>query len=290
MFVKEFAKVLGEEHELSDTDFTVLLTFLARDKRAIAYDGKTVKFGAPNGAITAEDATIASLRSIIADLSHQVSALTSRIGTLSAAARIAVAEKNRVSALAYLRSKKLAETALTQRSEMLGQLEQVYVSIEQAADQVDVVRIMEASTAVLKGLHAEVGGVERVEDVVDELKEQMYKVDEVGKIISEAGDTGLIVDDGEVDDELEAMEQEEKEKRDKAKAQEVEARLTALDRDKDGLAKIAEEGERKQQEDVEAEKGTEEAIAALEGLSLEESRTMPEPEKGDSERSTILAT
>jgi charged multivesicular body protein 7 len=40
MFVKEFAKVLNEQHELSDTDFTVLLTFLARDKREIAYDGK----------------------------------------------------------------------------------------------------------------------------------------------------------------------------------------------------------------------------------------------------------
>jgi charged multivesicular body protein 7 len=171
---------------------------------------------------------------------------------------------------------------------MLARLEQVYTSIEQAADQVEIVRIMEASTVVLKGLHAEAGGTERVEDVVEELREEMYKVDEVGKIISEAGDTGLIVDDGEVDDELEAMEQEEKEKKDKTEAQEVESRLAALGRDTPELARTAAEGERKQ--DAETEKGIEESIAGLEGLSLGEVHTKPKPEKNNVERPTIPAT
>jgi charged multivesicular body protein 7 len=40
MFVGEFGRILNDKHELSDTDITVLLTFLSRDKREIAYDGK----------------------------------------------------------------------------------------------------------------------------------------------------------------------------------------------------------------------------------------------------------
>jgi hypothetical protein len=40
MFKREFQAVFGDQRLLSDTDLEVLLTFLARDKREIAYDGK----------------------------------------------------------------------------------------------------------------------------------------------------------------------------------------------------------------------------------------------------------
>ncbi|KAI9781598.1 MAG: hypothetical protein M1839_005813 [Geoglossum umbratile] len=274
MFMKEFSGVLGSKQDLSDTDFTVLLTFLARDKREIAFDDRTVKFKGPSDSIisiTTEDTTIASLKSVIADLSQQISSLTSRIDALSAAARNAVNEKNRISALASLRSKKLAETTLIRRSEMLAQLERVYTNIGQAADQVEIVRVMEASTVVLKGLHAEVGGAERVEQVVEELREEMSNVDEVGKIIAEAGDPSLVVDDGEVDDELEVMEREEREKKDEAEAQETARRLAALDNEN---ARVIAEREKKRQENAGSEKGIEESIAALEGMSLEETQTI----------------
>ena len=194
-----------------------------------------------------------------------------------------------MSALASLRSKKLAETTLIRRSEMLAQLEQVYTNIEQAADQVEIVRIMEASTVVLKGLHAEVGGAERVQEVVEELREELDNVDEVGKIIAEAGDPSLIVDDEEVDDELEAIEREEKERRDEVEAQETARRLAALDEDKAEIARTA--AEREKEGSMETEKGIEESIAALGGMSLEEAqRTPPKPEKDTSERTTLPAT
>lgn len=40
MFTKEFANLFGEKHELSTTDFEVLLKFLSRDQSSILYDGK----------------------------------------------------------------------------------------------------------------------------------------------------------------------------------------------------------------------------------------------------------
>jgi charged multivesicular body protein 7 len=85
------------------------------------------------------------------------------------------------------------------------------MKIEQAADQVELVRVMEASSRVLGSQNKEVGGVERVEGVVDRLREEMEKTDEVGQVVGEFGKEG--VGEGEVDDELEVMEREERERK-----------------------------------------------------------------------------
>lgn len=211
MFKEEFGDVLGE-HTLSEADVDAFLKFLTRDKKIIAYDGETIKLKAPTDSkipvLTQEDTSIASLKSLIADLEIQTKLFTERVEEMERAAKKAVAKKNRVSALAALRSKKSAETTLATRHATLSQLEEVLAKIEQAADQSDLVRIMESSTKVLSSLNKEVGGVKRVDDIVDQLREQMGQVDEVGDIIAEPAQNN--VDDAEVDDELEAMEREEK--------------------------------------------------------------------------------
>ncbi|QSZ28732.1 hypothetical protein DSL72_003234 [Monilinia vaccinii-corymbosi] len=210
MFKDEFGSVLGE-HTLSDVDLDAFLKFLTRDKKIIAYDGTTIKLKAPTDStsptITHEDTSIASLKSLIADLEIQTKFFSERVEMMETAAKEAVSKKNRVSALAALRSKKSAETTLANRHATLSQLEEVLSKIEQAADQVELVRIMESSTKVLSSLNKEVGGMERVDDVVDQLREQMGQVDEIGDIIAEPGQNN--VDEAEMDDELEAMEKEE---------------------------------------------------------------------------------
>jgi charged multivesicular body protein 7 len=239
-FKEKFGDVLGKE--MSDSDLVVLLRFLSRDKGVLVYDGSTIKFKATNEttmiSISQEDATIASLKTLIKDLEIQTSVLEKRIDELNVTAKEAVARKNKVSALAALRSKKLAETTLIKRHATLTRLEEVFSKIEQAADQVELVRVMEGSTKVLSGMNKEVGDVERVDDVVDQLREQMSSVDEVGNVVNEIGQAGA-VDEGEVDDELEAMEKVERDKveekerlareeREKKQAEETKKRLDAL--------------------------------------------------------------
>jgi charged multivesicular body protein 7 len=225
-FVETFGDILGTDTQLSDQDLEVLLQFLARDKGVLVYDKETVKFKAPNEksteGITNEDSTIAALKTLIQDLERQTSVLEKRVYVLANTAQEAVARKNRVSALAALRSKKLAESTLVKRHATLAQLEEVFAKIEQAADQVELVRVMEASTTVLSGLNKEVGGVERVDGVVERLREEMVVVDEVGEVVGELGRSG--VDEGEVDDELEVMEREERERREAVERKEREAR------------------------------------------------------------------
>jgi len=157
-----------------------------------------------------------------------VAALTARTEDLALAARKAVSSKSRSAALAALRSRKLAESTLARRSEVLAQLEQVYLKIEQAADQVEIVHVMEATTGVLKSLNSKVGGVETVQDVVEELREEMGKVEEIGDIMNGVGQGEAMIDDGEVDEELEAMEREQRLEREKLEASETMRRLAEL--------------------------------------------------------------
>lgn len=251
-FQSIFATELMPGQRLSDTDLDVLLRFLSRDKGLIEYDGQTIliKGTGEDRHISEQDATIASIKELTANLKHQVSLLNARIEELDAAAKTAVARKNRVAALGALKSRKLAESSLSTRYATLNQLEEVAAKIEQAADQVALVKVMESSTGVLQGLNAAVGGADKVDGIMDQLREQMGETDEVGAILAES--MGAPVDEEEIDDELEAMMEQEKAKeqsaqREKEEAQrkEEEAREAAeVQKKLDELPDIPAEGER----------------------------------------------
>ncbi|EEY22214.1 conserved hypothetical protein [Verticillium alfalfae VaMs.102] len=120
-------------------------------------------------------------------------------------------EGTTAAAMRLLREKKTAEATLGKRGAALLQMEEIAARIQQARDQVQFVKVMEGSAGVLKQLNAEVGGVERVEGVVDALREQMADTDEVGRILASAGEVEAI-DDGEIDDELRALEKAEEDR------------------------------------------------------------------------------
>lgn len=176
--------------------------------------------------ITQQDTTIASIKALTASMTKQVESLEKKIVELNLTAKTALHHKNRISALSAVRSKKLAEHNLKQRLDTLTQLEEVFSKIEQAADQVEYVKVMEASTGTLRGLHKQIGGAERVEDVVDELRDEMSKVDEVGNIMNEAGPE---IDETEIDDELAELEGKEEQAREEKATEETRKKLAELD-------------------------------------------------------------
>jgi charged multivesicular body protein 7 len=117
-------------------------------------------------------------------------------------------------------------------------------AIDRARDNVAMVRAMEASSKVLKELHAETGGVEHVADVADALGEQMGNVDEITSILTEPGAGS--VDEVEVEDEFEEMLQAERAKETK-KLEEEEFRQ------KEAQLRELEEWERKKREEAQKE-------------------------------------
>jgi len=119
---------------------------------------------------------------------------------------------------------------------------------------------MSASTAVLKSLHAEVGGTEGVEEVVDRLREEMENVDEVGRVINEAN-TGGRVDEEDVDEEFAAMEKVEREKREQEEVEKTKQKLAELitvegvreDKDKEGEGEMRKGVQGTEQREVQIE-------------------------------------
>lgn len=193
--------------------------------------------------------------------------MEAKVIELNSSAKTALANKNRVSALAAVRSKKMAEQNLKQRLDTLTQLEEVYTRIEQAAGQIEIVQVMQASTGVLRGLHTQIGGAERVEDIVEELREEMTKVDEVGSIMNEAGP---VIDEGEIDEELEALEKADREVQEREEAAATERRLAELDSAK----QASDEAARKAQAAKNVESELAGSIERLSNMSVED-RPMP---------------
>jgi charged multivesicular body protein 7 len=206
---------------LSDNDISLLLTYLTRDKPRLRHlalpDGTTiVKIGI--SPITETDTTIATLKNLHTHLTAQLPALEKSIAQLDAQARTAVAAKNTATARAALKRKKLVTDALERRHEQAFSIQQTLDKIDQAADNVAMVRAMDASAKVLRRLNAEIGGVEGAEKVTDALAEQMGAVDEVTSVLNEPG-IGQVIDETEVDEEFEALMKQEEEKAEKIKAE-----------------------------------------------------------------------
>jgi len=189
---------------LSATDLKVLLRHLSRDNPVCAYSGNTIKFLAPGepATITETDTTIAHLRSLLLSMSIRITQLSTDIALCTARAQAAVASKNRSVALGALKSRKTAEGVLATQLRTRGQVEEVMMSIQTAADNIELMKILDRSSKVLKGLNKEIGGAERVDSVLDKLREETETVEEVNRVIAEGG---VVIDEEVVEDELEAM-------------------------------------------------------------------------------------
>ena len=250
---------------------------------------QTVKFIDPHEESTSlsdQDRTIASLKSLISHLNTQIAHLSKRIDVLSERAQTAVRTKNRVSALAALRSRKLNETTLERKSENLIQVEEMYGKIEQATDQATMVRVIEASSAVLRKLNADVGGVTKVEDVLDGLKDEMSKVDEVSGVIEAGAYSDVNIDESAVDDELEEMEKQAKSDREEAEALKTEKRLAGID----GVHIASPAGGSELRKSPKsAEAPVEKGVAALKRLSIQE-EAAAEAKNSDDSRATTGKT
>jgi charged multivesicular body protein 7 len=278
-FLKRFATIINPAAPLTTTDLDILLIHLARDKQAISYNAQTIKFKPAHEsmpeAITQEDEAIVNLRDTLANINAQIPPLMEKIVLAEAAARESVAARRIIQAKAALRSKKLAETALAQRSDVAIQLEGVYAQLQQAADQVGIVEAMRAGADALKSLNEKVGGADGVQGVVDAVNEQMTTTEEITNIINE---TDQPVNEIEIDDEFEALEKVEREKQEKIEATKTAARLAQLEeaeqtrKEKEAQhAKVEEEIQRKkewQKENANTEKKVEEASFDLSKMSF----------------------
>lgn len=112
-------------------------------------------------------------------------------------------DKNK--ALLALRKKKYQESLLAQTDQQLAQLEALTSDVEFALVQKDVLFGLQQGTSVLKQIHKEMGGLERVELIMSESEEAQAYQKEVNEML---GGQMSNQDEDEVEDELAALEAE----------------------------------------------------------------------------------
>ena len=176
-------------------------------------------------AITESDTAVAHLKSVHLSLTQQIALLTTQSQTYTTKAREATTHKSRILALSALKSRKLTEAALFKRTDALAQIEAVLAAVEQAASDAEILQSLEGGTKALDALNREIGGIERVERVMERVREGVEGVEEVGRAIAEMG-AGGGVDEEEVLEEFDEMVRVEEEKERMAK-EERESKVTA---------------------------------------------------------------
>lgn len=113
-------------------------------------------------------------------------------------------------ALLALRKKKYQESLLQKTDAQLAQLETLTSDVEFALVQKDVLYGLQQGTSVLKQIHKEMGGIERVEMILGESEEAQAYQREVTEMLSGQMSNQ---DEDEVEDELAALEAEEARKK-----------------------------------------------------------------------------
>lgn len=148
----------------------------------IAGTRSPLKIGSRSKRITKDDPSLQPARAIL-DMKNQrdklrqyqkrITVITSREQEI---ARECLRSGNKQKALLALRRKKYQESLLAKTDQQLAQLEALTSDVEFALVQKDVVFGLQQGTAVLKEIHKEMGGLEKVEMIMGESEEaQAYQ-------------------------------------------------------------------------------------------------------------------
>ena len=119
-----------------------------------------------------------------------------------AVAKECLARGDKSKALLALRRKKFQETLLAKTDAQLETLEQLTSNVEFALVQKDIIYGLQQGTNVLEQIHAEMGGIDKVEKLMGENEDARAYQKEVSDML---GGQMSNQDEDEVEDELEAM-------------------------------------------------------------------------------------
>lgn len=206
------------ELDLSSSDLDVLLQYLSKDKPRLVYKDDTIKIDlsaeqvSDLAPISEKDRAVANMRGTIDAVIRKVDALSAHISACDSKARTALASKasnSRALAKYALRSRRLAQNSQESALSMLTNLETTLYSIDSATDNAGVMTALHRGVGILASLNREIGGVEKVAELMDELDEAAADTEEIGRQIGVLAASSSVNED-DVEDELQdILEQEQ---------------------------------------------------------------------------------
>ncbi|KAL9118662.1 MAG: hypothetical protein Q9187_004789 [Circinaria calcarea] len=155
--------------------------------------------------ISAQDRAILDMKNQRDKLHQYQKRITGLTDRETAIAKQCLARGDKAKALLALRRKKYQESLLAKTDAQLEQLQKLTSDVEFASVQKDVLYGLQQGTAVLKQIHAEIGGIENVEKLLGENEEARAYQKEISEML---GGQISNADEDEVEDELDALQKE----------------------------------------------------------------------------------
>jgi len=115
-----------------------------------------------------------------------------------------VQKGNKPAAMQCLKNKKQLQAQYDTLAGQMSNLFGVTNSLENAVTNIEVVKANQNTSETMKEIFKEIGGIEKVEDLVDDVRDTMDKVNDVGNVLAQP--LGDAMDDDELDDELNMLE------------------------------------------------------------------------------------
>ncbi|EJD02423.1 Snf7-domain-containing protein [Fomitiporia mediterranea MF3/22] len=201
------ADIALENSTLSETDVKVLLRFLDRDRKIIVTDGKAIKVvdsidSKTPRIISSIDKGILELKTAVENMELQIEALNKRITEKIQKIKECLGANRKEVAMTHLKSRKQYEDLLRKRLGSLEVLQATLIQVEAAAQDVEIMKQYESSTATLRAIlsHPSLQR-ERIDATMDAMAEASAEQREVDEAIR-TGMSGITEDVDE--DELQA--------------------------------------------------------------------------------------
>ncbi|GAX13124.1 hypothetical protein FisN_17Hh053 [Fistulifera solaris] len=148
--------------------------------------------------------TIVTLRETIANQEKREEHIARKMEQMVQEAKAKMAKGDKKGALFAMKRKKLFEAEIDKIQNVKMTLETQVISLESAAQNAQTFKAMEAGSKTMKKIRTEVG-IEMVDDIMDEIKEEMEMANEINEAISQPVDP-LMADEDELLEELNALE------------------------------------------------------------------------------------
>ncbi|KAF8892473.1 Snf7-domain-containing protein [Infundibulicybe gibba] len=213
-FTKEFSSFVGG----GTSDIMVLIKYLERDRQVITVDKSMIKFiETESGALEAQEISavdhgILELKNAVDNLRAQVNGLQRKIDECTQKASIALQQKHKSVALSYIRSRKELGELLSKRLASLATLESTFITVEAAAGDIEIMRSYESSTSTLRAILAHPSlqrdSIDKTMEAMAEANADAREMDDAIRIGGEVAVGVEVIDDGELEEELEALIQE----------------------------------------------------------------------------------
>lgn len=151
--------------------------------------------------------TIVKLREAVATQEKREEHIQRKIDAMVKEAKDKMAKKDKKGALFAMKRKKLYEKEMEKIQNVKMTLETQVINLESATQNADTFKAMHSGTSAMKKIRNDVG-IDKVDDMMDDIKEEMEMAEEISNAIAQPVDP-LMADEDELLAELEELEAED---------------------------------------------------------------------------------